>query len=135
MAFYVKVAAFWLLVIGAIWLLARFPGSRLSRLAFSWHGPRPAVGESKSHLMFRWATYSLAWLCQIILVSACGWLATWWHPPMADYQLFMAVWAFALPLLGGMALLGATLTVCAGLKARLIGPDPVFTMSDDGTLA
>jgi hypothetical protein len=26
-------------------------------------------------------------LCQIILVSASGWLAAWWHPRMVDYHL------------------------------------------------
>jgi len=43
------------------------------------------------------------------LAAACGYTAAWLHPPFTEATVFLVIWAFALPLLAGMALLGALL--------------------------
>lgn len=126
MSFYAKLAVFWVAVFVTLWLLSRFPNSRISRLAFSWYGPKPSPGELKSRFLARWCTYALGWLAQILFVFACGYVASLWFPAIAENMLFLAVWSFALPLLGGTALLGAMLAAGASLKAKYVGPNPVF---------
>jgi hypothetical protein len=130
MSFYVKLSIFWALVYSAIWLLSRFPNSRISRIAFSWHGPIPTFGELKSHYLFRQCLYALGWLAQVLFLFACGYFAAWIHPPLADIVAFQALWAFALPLFGGMAFLGALMAAISALKARMIGPNPAFRPLD-----
>jgi hypothetical protein len=130
MSFYAKLAVFWLIMYSAIWVLARYPSSKLSRFAFSWYGPVPFPGELKSQFMLRWCFYALGWLGQIAFVFACGYVAAWLHPPLTDAMLFLAFWAFALPLLAGMSLLGAIIAGGASLKARLLGPNPAFVAPD-----
>jgi hypothetical protein len=135
MSFYAKLAIFWVGLYLAIYLLARFPNSRISRLAFSWHGPVPSPGERKSHLMFRWAGYALSWLAQITFVFALGYVATWWRPSLADEMWFLALWAFALPIFGGMAFLGALMALLTGLKAQFLGPNPTLEFIQGGNQA
>lgn len=135
MPFFAKLAIFWVGLYLAIYVLARFPNSRISRLAFSWHGPAPIPGERKSHLMFRLASYALGWLAQITFLFALGYVATLWRPSLAEETWFLALWAFTLPLLGGVALLGAILAGFAGLKAKAFGPDPTATIVQGWTKA
>jgi len=132
MSFYAKLAAFWIAVYAALWLLSRFPNSAVGRLAFSWYGPAPAVGEAKSRYLWRWAVYAVSWLAQILVVFAVGVLLLWWWPWLEQEMVFMAFWSFALPLLAGTALLGAVLAVLGALKASLFGPNPVFTADEQG---
>jgi hypothetical protein len=131
MSFYAKLAAFWVVVYAALWLLSRFPNSRVSRIAFSWHGPIPYRGEYKSHYFGRWCIYALTWFAQILFIFSCGYFVSSLFPHFANATLFLVVWAFALPLLGGTALLGAVLAACASLKAKYVGPNPVFEVLSD----
>jgi hypothetical protein len=135
MPFYAKLAIFWVGLYLAIYLLGRFPNSLISRLAFSWHGPVPVPGERKSHFLFRQAGYAVNWLAQIAFLFALGYVATWWRPSLGEETWFLALWAFALPIFGGMALLGAILAVCAALKAMLFGPNPTVVFAQGGNQA
>jgi hypothetical protein len=125
MSFYAKLFVFWIVVHIVYRLALRYPGSRLSRIAFSWHGPVPHHGELKSHFLARRCAHALAWLSQILFVFACGYCISFWFPSVAETTPFLVVW-FVVSLLGGMALLGAAIAACASLKARYFGPDPTF---------
>jgi hypothetical protein len=135
MSFYVKLSVFCTLVYSAIWLFSRFPNSHISRIAFSWHGPIPKFGELKSHYLLRWCLYALGWLAQVAFLFACGYFAVWVHPPLAETVPFLVFWAFALPLFGGIALLGALIAAASALKAKAIGPNPTFEPLDHEHLA
>ena len=132
MSFYAKLAGFWVIVYAEVWLLARFPNSRVSRLAFSWQGPISVAGERKSEYLFRWAVCALGWLAQIAFVFAVGYLIAWWRPWIQDEWWFLAIWAFALPLLGGIAILGALGATLRALWAKLIGPNPTAVELESG---
>jgi hypothetical protein len=54
-----------------------------------------------------------------------------WFPSLKESPTFLAVWAFGLPILAGMALLGAMIAFCSGLKARISGQNPVFTQIEN----
>ena len=127
MSFYGKLAIFWIGVYSALWLLSRFPNSKISQLAFTWHGPVPYFGELKSHYHWRWVLYALNWLAQIVILFAIGFVLAWWRPAWSDSVPFLVVWAFTLPLLAGIAILGAILAGLAALKAKLLGPNPAFS--------
>lgn len=105
----------------------RFPNNKVARIAFSWHGPAPYQGEFKSHYLWRWVLYALNWLAQIIGLFAVGYLIVWWRPAWGETTAFLAIWAFALPLFAGMAIFGAALAALAALKAKFLGPNPVFS--------
>jgi hypothetical protein len=128
MPFLEKLAVFWVGVYVILYVLACFPKSRISHLAFSWHGPAPRPGERKDHFMFRLAGYALSWFAQVVFLFALGYLITWWRPSFGDETWFLALWAFALPIFGGMALLGAFMAVVSALKARLFGPNPTVVL-------
>ncbi len=85
--------------------------------------------------MFRWARYALSWLAQIALLFALGYVATWWRPSLAEETWFRALWAFALPIFAGMALLGAIMAVVGALKARCFGPNPTVVVVQDANQA
>jgi hypothetical protein len=93
-------------------------------LAFSWYGPVPHPGELKSHFLARWCVYALGWLAQILFLFACGYCFSLWFPEVAKTTLFLVLWAVTLPMLGGMALLGAAIAAGASLKAKYFGPNP-----------
>ena len=124
MPFLAKLAIFWVIVGAGLWLLRRFPGSVASRLALSWHGPIPVLGERKSHFFFRWCRYGCGWFTAFLLLfAACGLLMAQF-PRLSDSPTFLAM-LFACGLLAGMAGLGACLAAVVALKAQMLGPNPV----------
>ena len=80
--------------------------------------------------MLRWCLYALGWLALLGFAFAVGWVAAWLYPPLLETISFLAVWSFALPILGGMSLLGALLAAGASVKAYLFGPNPRFVVPD-----
>ena len=125
MTFYAKLAIFWVVLLGTIWFVRRFPHNPVSRAALDWHGPYPVQGEHLSKFMARRAIYSLKWFGQILLVFCALWLVVSWRPELADTSLFMVFW-FALPLLGGTMFLAAALYGVSAAKQHLLGPNPEF---------
>ena len=97
MPFLEKLAVFWVGVYVILYVLACFPGSRISHLAFSWHGPAPRPGERKDHFMFRLAGYALSWFAQVVSCSPLATLLAGGVPPSATKRGFLRFGAFALP--------------------------------------
>ena len=120
------IAAFWLVVFAVLWWLHRNRESTLARVAFSWNGPYPAIGERKSSYYRRKTFFALGWMAQIVTIAAILALAGWLVPAVRTAETFILVSMFALSIGAGMALLGALLTFAVSLKAKLLGPDPVF---------
>jgi len=105
MPFNVKLAIFFVLLLGAVYLLHRNPHWKISQLAYSWHGPAPAEGETYVHYLLRWAGYAglhaLAFLAAISLSLALGYDRN--NAPM----WLSAIVNFALPFGVMMAVAGA----------------------------
>lgn len=97
----------------------------IARAMFSWMGPRPIVGEALARYQLRWAMYSFGWLCQIAVLFGLLWAASKRFPVAPDQSWFL-VFAFALTLGGGVAALAALGFLGKFIKARLIGPNPVY---------
>lgn len=123
-----KIAAFYGCLWVALWLLRKRPNSWLSRLAFSWNGPFPEVGEKRSHFRLRQSVFALSWLLQIMLVAALLVLLVWFYEPLRSAEAFQIVCSFALTIGAAMASLSAAYCYLASLKARTLGPDPAFEL-------
>ena len=78
--------------------------------------------------MFRLAGYALSWFAQVVSCSPLATLLAGGVPPSATKRGFLRFGAFALPIFGGMALLGAFMAVVSALKARLFGPNPTVVL-------
>jgi hypothetical protein len=114
----VDIVAFWAVVFVAIRVLAHFPDSLLARIVFSQQGPLPARGESRSDYLLRWSHYWCLWFVQALVVFASGWAALLWETSLIDSAAFLVFWAVVVPLLGGVALLGAVLTLASACWVR-----------------
>jgi hypothetical protein len=121
-----KIAAFWLFVHLALWLLRRMPNSRLAMIAFAWQGPYPTEGERMSSYYRRKAWFAIGWLIQILTVAAVVSLVVWLLPRSEDTETAVIVVAFAFTIGSGMAVLGAVFAGLASAKALLLGPNPEF---------
>ena len=126
MSFNEKLALFYIVIRITLWLLARYPQTRISKLAFSYYGPIPTAGEYKSHYYLRWAGYAIGWFSQILLILAIGVLVDAQFSLSTRYETSFLVFLFASTILGGIALLGCALAFLAALKAKFIGPNPTF---------
>ena len=132
MSFYLKLGLFLVATFLVLRLLARFPHSRLSQLAYSWYGPAPTTGELRSEYLWRWCRQSLLWLAQVVLVFACGVIALEFYPRAIESTAFLAVFLFALPLLAGMALVGALGAAILAWKVSVFGPNPAQSDQSHG---
>ena len=124
-----KIAVFYACLWVVLWLLKRSPESWLSKAAFSWQGPFPAVGETKSHFLRRQAMHATSWLVQIILVAAIVVILTSVLPTLKSSEAFQIVTAFALTLGAAMAIVSAVFFSLASVKASMIGPNPEFELA------
>jgi len=125
----IKIAIFWLAVWCSVKLLQRNPDSFLSKLAFSWNGPFPVVGEKRSAFYVRQVRYALGWFIELLFVSAALFLAAWLIPAVKAAETFLMLCSFALTIGVGMSVLGAFLAALVSAKARLWGPDPEFVLA------
>jgi hypothetical protein len=125
----IKIAFFWLAVWCAIKLLQRKPHSVLARIAFSWHGPFPGIGEKRSSFYFRQMRFALGWLVELLCVSAAIYIAAWLIPAVGAAETFLLICSFALTIGIGMALLGSFLATLVAVKALVLGPNPEFVMA------
>jgi hypothetical protein len=104
-------------------LLRVFANTFVSRVAFSWMGPKPNAGENWAAYQWRWAVYSFDWLVQMVglFVLVNGALVLF--PQTQQHQLLW-VFQFALALGLGMALLAFVAFVAKAAKAHFFGPNP-----------
>lgn len=113
-------------VIGVVLLLIRLVAHTvIGRIAFSWIGPVPAIGELWSRYQWRWAAYSLDWLIQIAVLFGILNAAFIFYPETQQYQLLFA-FQFALALGLGMAFLACVAFLIKSAKAHLLGPNPAY---------
>jgi hypothetical protein len=133
MPFEAKFLLFGVTVVAALWWLARNPGSRIARIAFSWHGPIPQHGETKSHFYGRQCLFALGWFAQFTVAWCVSFGLVWIWPAIDNAEWFLVVFAFALPLATGMALLGAVLAGLCSVKAAVLGPNPAFVHVAEGS--
>jgi hypothetical protein len=100
-----------------------------SKVALSWYGPFPLVGEKKSSFYFRKMLDALAWLARLLLVSAAVFTAVWAMPALEKEETFLIGCMFALTIGIGMAALAVILATLVAVKALLIGPNPEFRIA------
>ena len=127
MPFCAKLAIFFAMLHGTLWLIRRFPHHPASQFAVKWHGPFPVHGESFSGFMARRSLYTFKWFCQVLVVFCAFWVLVSWRPDLGDTTIFKVFW-FALPLLGGTLLLAVMLYGLSAIKHRWLGPNPRFDL-------
>lgn len=117
------IALFWGCFYVALLVLWRHPRSSVSRIAFTWIGPLPQVGETWAHFQLRWCAYSLSWLMHLCAGLSLTWVIGRWFPALETVViggLFVFTLAAATAAAAALGFL-----VKAG-KAKLLGPNPVF---------
>src|SRR5690554_3264830 len=79
MPFFAKLAIFFAMLHGTLWLIRRFPHHPASQFAVKWHGPFPIHGESFSEFMARRSLYTFKWFCQVLVVFCAFWVLVSWR--------------------------------------------------------
>lgn len=119
MPFYAKLLIFWFAVAVIGYLLRRFPDSAISKLALSWHGPVPNDMEALSGYMLRWAFFAFKHGVVILIILLGGiYFGEKLDPNIFEKTYFQVFFLFGLPLLLGMAILGALGCVCKSVWYR-----------------
>ncbi|HEX8012535.1 MAG TPA: hypothetical protein VF814_16615 [Casimicrobiaceae bacterium] len=131
MSHLINAAIFSLLTFAAIRLLARYPESRLGRIAFARLGPTPLRFELRSYYFLRWAAYAADWFVQALCVFAIGWSAWRVAPSLADSLPFVVLWLVVVPMLAIVSLAGAALAIVAFLWRRYVGAERVARHRSD----
>ena len=109
-----------------IWLLRRNSGSRASKVAFTWLGPVPTIGESWSSFQFRWAKFCFSFIAIFSAVfSLLGFYA--WAFPSPNASTLFFVLAFSSSIGLGMALVASIVFSIKAVKAIWWGPNPVLS--------
>jgi len=116
-------AIFWVIVLAAICLVARFPESWPGRILLAPQGPRPHAGEPRSRYLLRWAQYAAGWFAEAVFVWAIGWEAQRLNASVADPLFFRVFWIVVVPLLAAVALVGSLLALAAALWRRHLGAE------------
>jgi hypothetical protein len=126
--YFVKLLIFWTLFSGVIALLLLFPHSRLTRLAGTWHGPEPTIGETLGRYYWRRCIWVLQLLGQSIAVLFGLALLIRWQPVLQGTPV--EIFAMAVPLIAFILLVTAGWYAVAAAKARWVGPNPTFEDPD-----
>lgn len=124
---------FWLLfafiiIFGGLQLyLYKFPNSRLIPFFTYWFGPYPHVGERQSNYLFRLSIFAASMsLVSLGLIFLGPLFSHKFHAPSENHPVSMAVFAFGLPLLAGMGLLGTLFCLIKAMWLKFTGNDPYF---------
>jgi hypothetical protein len=120
---FVEIALFWVLVLIAICVLARFPDSWPGRILFARQGPLPIRGQPRSRYLLRWSAYAGSWFAQAMIVLGIGWEALRLDSTLADTLFFRVFWMAVVPLLAAVGLVGALLALAAALCVRYLGAE------------
>lgn len=117
-----------LIVLAVLWLLWAYRDSFAGRIAFSWLGPRPVVGERRSSYRWRWALYSCNWLAQMVLI--CGVLNIVLSAFDAEENAFSLFALVALTFGSAMALFAFVFFALSAAKILIVGPDDPLTANE-----
>jgi hypothetical protein len=120
---FIEIALFWVLVLVAICVLARFPESWPGRILFARQGPLPIRGEARSRYLLRWSAYAAGWFAQAMFVLGIGWEVLSMDASLAKALFFQVFWMAVVPLLALAGLLGALLALGAALWMRYLGAE------------
>lgn len=120
---FVEIVLFWVLVLIAICVLARFPDSWPGRIVFARQGPLPIRGQPRSRYLLRWSAYGAGWFAQAMVVLGIGWEALRLDPTLGDTLFFQVFWMVVVPLLAAAGLVGALLALAAALCVRYLGAE------------
>ena len=125
---YVKLLIFWTLLLGLLWLLFRFPRSRIFHYVATWHGPAPQIGETKSHYRARRALFVLQLFGQSIAILFALALLFRWQAALRGTPV--EIIALAMPVVAFLLLASAAWYACTAAKAKWLGPNPIFQDPD-----
>ena len=122
-----QILVFYAAIAVVVFLLRVFANTFVSRVAFSWMGPRPNDGENWATYQWRWATYSFDWLIQVVVLFVLVNGALILFPQTQEFQVLWAL-QFGLALGLAMALLAFVAFVAKAIKARFLGPNPKYEL-------
>jgi|SRR5580693_4564856 hypothetical protein len=120
---FIEIVLFWVVVLVAICVLARFPESWPGRILFARQGPLPIRGQPRSRYLLRWSAYAAGWFAQAMLVLGIGWEALRTDASLASVLFFQVFWMAVVPLLAAAGLLGALLALGTALWIRYLGAE------------
>lgn len=126
MSFESKLICFWVAVCAVVIYLRMRPQSSVARAALSWIGPTPSAGEPWARFQWRRALYSLSWFFQLLFAMSAIFLLFMRDSGAYEGHTWLQVVWFGLPLGAGVALLAFVGFMCKAIKARFIGPNPIF---------
>ena len=107
MPFTLKLLIFWICV-GAIFLYIRlYPRSFTAKFLLSRQGPIPKVNETEPAYLLRYGFWALRWFAALAIVWIIG--AYLFSAKMGESTILMVIFAFTIPILAAMALLGSIL--------------------------
>ena len=121
----VAIAIFLIALFAVLWLLRRYPHSRIARLAFTWHGPFPEVGELRSSYLFRRSIFSAMLLCQAIVIFCGLGLIVRSQPALSETSPFVFA-AMGFMVICALFVIATLAYFCSALKAHWFGPNPAF---------
>src|SRR5271169_5069843 len=120
---FVEIALFWLLVLVAICVLARFPDSWPGRILFARQGPLPVREQPRIRYLLRWSAYAAGWFAQAMFVLGVGWAGQLLDPSLVAALFFQVFWMAVVPLLAAAGLIGSLLALGAALWTRYLGAE------------
>jgi hypothetical protein len=120
---FIEIGLFWVLVLVAICVLARFPDSWPGRILFARQGPLPIRGQPRSRYLLRWSAYAAGWIAQAMFVLGIGWAVLRLDSSLADTLFFRVFWIVVVPLLATAGLFGSLLALAAALWLRYVGAE------------
>ena len=123
--------------VAVIWsvvgLLYVFPSSRSARIAFTWYGPIPFVGETRSHYRVRRAAWVFGLFLQLAALFYSLALVIRWYPQL--HGTVVEFVAMILPLSSVLVLLVSIWYALTAAKAKLVGPNPPFPQPQGSIVA
>jgi len=126
----VAVAIFGISLYAVLWLLRRYPHSRIARLALTWHGPFPQIGELRSSYLFRRSMFVAKLLCQaIVIFCGLGLIVRLKAASLETSPIVLVAMGFMV--ICALLFIAALAYLCSALKARWLGPNPAFVAQDD----
>ena len=120
------VAVIW----GVVVLLYAFPFSHGARIAFTWYGPAPLMGETRAHYRVRRSAWSLGLFFQMVALFYSLTLAIRWYPQLQGTAVEFI--AMILPLSSLLVLFVVLWYALTAAKAKLLGPNPTFQLPQSG---
>jgi hypothetical protein len=132
MTFASKMLIFWIAVIGIGIFFRFFPHSKITRFFQTWYGPTPKENELKSRFLLRWSWYAIKWFLAIGLVFIiCLFSGFYFSKDPFEYMYFSLFFAFGLPMLMGIVLLGGVLCFIKAFFLKGLKKDKIFEFTQN----